>query len=207
MKWRPGRGACNSVRQLTAVSRHVALMLTHREAKNDYFEILGGAQLTVRKIRQWADAAGKNTTCPGRFPRSGGRAWVFRLVCLLFLLAIPGVFARQRNAEDTAARRVVIPALAGEIRGRVLFEGQNIREPPVPGEHVRIRLMTDDGSRIIAEAVADKEGNFHFIVSEAGLYTLQIGRLTLKVEVVHPRKDLAVVPKQMVFMIPRRSAR
>ncbi len=160
------------------------------------------------KVRQWAHAAGRRRTAPEQFPQSREKAWVYGLACILLLLTIMAVSARtpQRDMEKTTERRVVIPAFAGEIRGRVLFEGRDIREPPVPGRHVRVRLLADDEGQVVAEAVADKEGNFHFTIPEAGRYTLKVGRLSIKVEVILPEKESPVASKQMVFIIPRQMA-
>jgi len=102
---------------------------------------------------------------------------------------------------------VVIPALAGQVHGRVLFEGNDIRQPPVPGEHVKVRLTDRHGANLIAETITDREGNFTLTIKKDGEYVLRIGRLKIRVRVKTAEAAGPVTPKKMLFVVPRQLAR
>lgn len=123
----------------------------------------------------------------------------------LFIFLIGFCLVRDAYTQRTGGGIVTVPLFAGKVEGRVLIEGQDIHQPPVAAEHVKVQLENEEGGEVLHEAVTDKEGNFSLLVKEPGIFLLRVGRLKIRIQVEPVNEDVA--PKKVLFVIPRLMAR
>lgn len=133
-------------------------------------------------------------------------------VCATFgflLASFPLAIGDEENTHFQGEERSAVGARVimerTEIHGKVIFVGED-RDSEEVAAGVRIRILPEDGGKVIHEAQADSTGFFKVPPLNVGNYLMSVGRLWIKLNVIPingTRGEIKEKPKILLVFIPR----
>jgi hypothetical protein len=123
------------------------------------------------------------------------------------LLFICSAGAEAQDDSASTNRKAQITVKFADIHGQVYIasEKKGSRELPAQGVYIQVRDVQSNA--VQQSTTTDEQGKYTLTRPAPGRYTLQIGAMSLSLEVTQESPDIRELPKIIIAILPKDLAR